>query len=139
MIIILAALAAESDGHEQATRPGERLPFKRELSRDRRFKGGIHGAALADELVQLESERHSAVVAAQLSALRQQFTQAFATDFRGRARRLGQMGGGIRERAGQATAQATAFLRLDAELTFRPAGQRVTAKFRQRCGHRRGE
>lgn len=63
MIIILPALAAKADGHKQAARPGERLTLKRELPRGGWFKGGIHGAALADELVQLERERPPAIVA----------------------------------------------------------------------------
>ncbi len=68
VVIILAAVAAELEGHEQPARPGECLAFKGELPCGCRFKGGKHGAALADELVQLERKRTSAVVAEQFAA-----------------------------------------------------------------------
>jgi len=68
MVIILPALAAKPDGHEQAARPGERLALQRELPRGRRFKGGIHGATLANELVQLERKRPPAIFAKEFPA-----------------------------------------------------------------------
>jgi hypothetical protein len=50
-------MAAEFDGYEQAAWPSESLAFKGELPCGCRFKRGIYGTPLADELVQLESER----------------------------------------------------------------------------------
>ncbi|MEI6781932.1 MAG: hypothetical protein WCQ21_13550, partial [Verrucomicrobiota bacterium] len=55
MKIVLPAMTAEFDGHEQTARPGERLAFKGELARGCRLKGGINSPALADKLMQLES------------------------------------------------------------------------------------
>ena len=139
VIIILSALAAEFDGHEQAARPCERLTFKRELPGRRWLKRGIHRASLADELMQLKRESTSTVVAKQFTASRQQFAQACAAHVECCARRFGQSGSGIRECARHTPTQATAFLRFDAELALGPTGERMLTKIRQGCRQRRGE
>ena len=93
-----------------------------------RFKGGKHGTALADELVQLERERASAVVAEQLAAARQQLAQALPAYVEGCASGLGQTAGRIGEGPGHPAAQPTPFFWLYPKLALGPAGEGVGAE-----------
>ena len=70
VVVVLTAVAAEPDGHEEPARAGERLAFQRKLAGGGGFNGGENGPALAYELVKLEGEGSSTIVASEVAATR---------------------------------------------------------------------
>ena len=82
VVIVLAALTAELDRDEDPAAAGLDLAFQRELAPVRRFERGKQRPALADELVQLEGEGPSAVVANQIAAAVEQLAQPLFADGR---------------------------------------------------------
>ena len=63
VVVILTAVAAELDGHEESARAGECLAFEGELAGGGGFQRGEYRPALADELVKLEGEGSTTIVA----------------------------------------------------------------------------
>jgi hypothetical protein len=70
VVVVLTAVAAELDGHEESARPGEGLAFQRKLAGGGGFNGGENRSALAYELVKLEGEGSSTIVASEVAAAR---------------------------------------------------------------------
>src|SRR5208337_4322636 len=134
MVIILAALAAEPDGGEDASPARLNLSFQRMLAPVRRLQRRKERPPLADELVQLEREGPPAVVALQLPTLVEDLAQPCGAGGRVSTGDLGQAFRRSGEGARHPTLESAILLGLDAEFGFHPSRQRVAAEGLDRGG-----
>ena len=128
VIVFLSTLATEFDWEPNTPFGGEDLVFEGKLALSGGLEGGKDGAALPEELVQLEGEGAASVLADQRTSAVEEVLQLMAAVGGRSAAIVLEASGGGSEGSGSAALEAVLGFRFDPEFGFGPAREGVASE-----------